>query len=238
MKIALINQITNHYDTNISREYYMDKIKKASKAADIIVGPEFAISNISRPINYYKFIQFCEQISEYANDNKLIIPGTGFVFSNEKKFMSNIAPVITKEGLRFISKYYITYGERRAAKKAGLDFKQGKEGEEIFSYNGFNIGLEICYDHLDGRLKKSINKHKDIKLEFLIACALDNSVVDRSIIPKQNIAVTDGLFCLNDGFELEGKDRIYGLKVKKGSFSRVDSIDMGEYTLIEHELVT
>ncbi len=227
MKIALINQKINYLDYDINTRSYLDKLRKASEAADIIIGPELSISNISRPMTYDEFMQYCEDVKGYVNNN-LIIPGTGIVFSNEQKILSNISPIITKENISFIHKKYPIEIEKKAAKRAGfLKFNEGNNNEEVFNYNGLDIGIEICNDHPKSRLKNSINGH-NIDLEFLLACDLDEVIL-------KNIVVKNGIFCYNDGFKMGDKDSIYALKVEEGFFSHMASIDMGDYLLIKHD---
>lgn len=79
------------------------------------------------------------------------------------------------------------------------------EGRSFFSMDKINCGLEICLDHLRGRLRNAYFFHDEIfriSIQLLISCGIE--------VDKSNVIVNPkGLVHLNDGNRIFARSELY-----------------------------
>jgi len=189
MKIALIKQQTGYEIPCDYKEYLHKVIGVLQKTnADIIAGPELAISNGYMPINKTEFNSFCSKISDSLNGN-LVVPGTALVFNRREKWLRNIAPVITKNRVLFHSKKS-SVNEDNIAKNYQLEYQTGEKNEGIYYHNGVKVGIEICRDHSLGKLR---NLDSQVDIQLILACDL------MGISPNNLVIKPEGIIGFVDG---------------------------------------
>jgi len=195
MKIALINQKTGYVE-KINREKYFDRVRRIleNSGANIVIGPELAISNRQEILSLEHFNSFNEGFFPFMRDDQLLIPGTGLVRDSNKRELRNLAPIIRKNRISYVNKK-TSVVEDKIAEVEGLEYKRGNSSEGVFDYDGRRIALEICRDH--GHMKLKECGIRDIDLEFILACNLPG------VSPEKTVVREGGIVALIDGFKPE-----------------------------------
>ena len=238
MKIALIKHKTS-YANGIDIEGYRYKINGIlnETKADMIVGPELAITNGS-PLHRVELENFYQNL---IMSDKLIIPGTAFVYSKHpEEYLWNRAVILSEDmpdKKRFFNKKSPIKEERDIAKDKDLKYKVGDPRDGLFRWKDYKIALEIGNDHNEGKLKQLRKRVQGINLEFILACN------DLKSIYTSNLLVENGTLCVIDGAkeiesDEETEEKEYAPKVEaynviKGKLEQKSGKETDDYLLID-----
>jgi predicted amidohydrolase len=96
-----------------------------------------------------------------------------------------------------------------AAKASGVGRERQKHnygGEGIFDIDDICYGVEICYDHLEQRLRKSAIARGEARVQVQIVPSAGASIATKSVITVENGLVfnCDGLYSQGAGFKPAG----------------------------------
>lgn len=160
---------------------------------DVFVASEFAFFGSETPRSEPEYNQGVEELAEKTKGKRaLVLAGTGARYDGEGK-LRNTLPVICdgKVILEYDKKEGWT--EYDIAKHFGKEFREGMRSG-VFKWdapNGYRsklkAGVEICYDHHCGTLKKEL-KERDLDLQFIVATGMD--------IDNNKLAVRDGGYAI------------------------------------------
>ncbi|MDI6737720.1 MAG: hypothetical protein QME12_04360 [Nanoarchaeota archaeon] len=160
---------------------------------DILVAPEFLFYDGKRIMTEDEKKSIEKIIAnEVHRKDMLIIPGS-IMWHNPKEggLVKNTSPVIT--GGKVIAEHMKATdgGCENIARNHGLRYARGPKKGTIFSWNGLDIGLEICADHICACL---LSTGKKVDFHIVPASGM-------SYCSWNNCSRGNGYFILCDGFE-------------------------------------
>lgn len=220
--IAVVKQSTDYLEKQDFFGYLTKLARTINESqADIIVGPELALSS---SVEMLSLSCLNKEIQDFSKrfKGRLILPGTGLVYEENTKAMYNLAPVIFRDGSTRFVKKNSSHMEDLIAESKGLEYGRGDIREMVLSNKKKDgrFAIEICRDHGLGKLKNISSS--DLDFHFILA---NNS---GGISPEKLLIKDGGIVVLAEG----GKIANSGAYVKKGAdLFPLNRREKGEYIL-------
>lgn len=167
---------------------------------DVLLGPEwlFAPSGALHTAGEFEAIRDAVQ-RESAGKSMLIVPGT-VARSNAKGLYENTALAFSDGRLLKAYSKRTAGGDHRLAASCRTRWQPGTEDSLLsWEHRGstYSVGLEICFDHADGRLVNDVASTKPVQpvdIQLVPACGWGRTDPNVAIGPG-------GLFVCNNGFK-------------------------------------
>jgi hypothetical protein len=167
IKVGIVNIITSWKGSNTNLYERLIEFHVDSKKCDIILAPEYSFLPRGSLLSIDQVEQYKKRFKKLSENDILIVPGTFVWYEDSTQYNTAFGFYKGQELFKYTKK--TEGGEIVIANSNDLEPAYGllESEKQVFDYEGFKVGVEICVDAGDLKKKEDVS---DLDLVLLISC--------------------------------------------------------------------